>query len=85
MNYLGDEDVFLFQVEAGAIYEIEVTLGTLADSDLVVYDEPDEWKGRFYSPVLSVKTHRNVWRSEYTGRQLPRRWGSPGTSQVHTP
>ena len=67
VNYLGDEDVFLFQVEAGAIYEIEVTLGTLADSDLVVYDEPDEWKGRFYSPVLSVKTHRNVWRSEYTG------------------
>ena len=34
---------------------------------LGVYDEPDEWKGRFYSPVLSVKTHRNVWRSEYTG------------------
>ena len=67
VNYLGDEDVFLFQVEAGAIYEIEVTLGTLADSDLVVYDEPDEWKGRFYSPVLSVKTYRNVWRSEYTG------------------
>ena len=67
VNYLGDEDVFLFQVEAGAIYEIEVTLGTLADSDLVVYDEPDEWKGRSYSPVLSVKTHRNVWRSEYTG------------------
>ena len=67
VNYLGDEDVFLFQVEAGAIYEIEVAPGTLADSDLVVYDEPDEWKGRFFSSVLSVKTHRNVWRSEYTG------------------
>ena len=67
VNYLGDEDVFLFQVEAGTIYEIDVALGTLADSRLVVYDEPDEWKGRFYSPVLSVKTHRNVWRSEYTG------------------
>ena len=67
VNYLGDEDVFLFQVEAGTIYEIDVALGTLADSRLVVHDEPDEWKGRFYSPVLSVKTHRNVWRSEYTG------------------
>ena len=67
VNYLGDEDVFLFQVEAGTIYEIDVALGTLADSDLGVYDEPDEWKGRFYSPVLSVETHRNVWRSEYTG------------------
>ena len=67
VNYLGDEDVFLFQVEAGAIYEIEVAPGTLADFDLVVYDEPDEWKGRFFSSVLSVKTHRNVWRSEYTG------------------
>ena len=67
VNYLGDEDVFLFQVEAGAIYEIEVAPGTLADFDLVVYDEPDEWKGRSFSSVLSVKTHRNVWRSEYTG------------------
>ena len=67
VNYLGDEDVFLFQVEAGAIYEIEVAPGTLADFDLGVYDEPDEWKGRSFSPVLSVETHRNVWRSEYTG------------------
>ena len=67
VNYLGDEDVFLFQVEAGTIYEIEVALGTLADSDLAVYDEPDEWKDWSYSPVLSVETHRNVWRSEYTG------------------
>ena len=67
VNYLGDEDVFLFQVEAGAIYEIEVAPGTLADFDLGVYDEPDEWKGRSFSPVLSVETYRNVWRSEYTG------------------
>ena len=67
VNYLGDEDVFLFQVEAGAIYEIEVAPGTLADFDLGVYDEPDEWKARSFSPVLSVETHRNVWRSEYTG------------------
>ena len=67
VNYLGDEDVFLFQVEAGAIYEIEVAPGTLADFALVVYDEPDEWKARSFSSVLSVKTHRNVWRSEYTG------------------
>ena len=67
VNYLGDEDIFLFQVEAGAIYEIEVAPGTLADFDLGVYDEPDEWKGRSFSPVLSVETHRNVWRSEYTG------------------
>ena len=67
VNYLGDEDAFLFQVEAGAIYEIEVAPGTLADFDLGVYDEPDEWKGRSFSPVLSVETHRNVWRSEYTG------------------
>ena len=67
VNYLGDEDVFLFQVEAGAIYEIEVAPGTLADFDLGVYDEPDEWKERSFSPVLSVETHRNVWRSEYTG------------------
>ena len=67
VNYLGDEDVFLFQVEAGAIYEIDVALGTLADSRLVVHDEPDEWKRRSYSPVLFVETHRNVWRSEYTG------------------
>ena len=67
VNYLGDEDVFLFQAEAGTIYEIDVALGTLADSRLVVYDEPDEWKRRSYTPVLSVETHRNVWRSEYTG------------------
>ena len=67
VNYLGDEDVFLFQVEAGTIYEIDVALGTLADSRLVVHDEPDEWKRRSYSPVLFVETHRNVWRSEYTG------------------
>ena len=67
VNYLGDEDVFLFQVEAGTIYEIDVAPGTLTDSDLVVYDEPDEWKRRFISPVLSVETHRNVWRPEYTG------------------
>ena len=44
-----------------------MVLGTPADSRLVVYDEPDEWKERFTSPVLSVKTRRNVWRSEYTG------------------
>ena len=67
VNYFGDEDVFLFQAEAGTIYEIDVAMGTLADSDLVVYDEPDEWKRRSTSPVLSVETHRNVWRSEYTG------------------
>ena len=67
VNFLGDEDVFLFQAEAGTIYEIDVALGTLADFRLVVYDEPDEWKRRWTSPVLSVETHRNVWRSEYTG------------------
>ena len=67
VNFLGDEDVFLFQAEAGTIYEIDVALGTLADSRLVVYDEPDEWKRRSYTPVFSVETHRNVWRSEYTG------------------
>lgn len=66
-DYFGDEDVFLLPIEAGTVYEIDLVLGTLDEANVVLYDEPDEWKSRFTSPVLSVEKQRNVLRSEYTG------------------
>ncbi|MDE2991774.1 MAG: PPC domain-containing protein [Chloroflexota bacterium] len=38
VNYEDDADVFAFEAEAGAIYEIDVTLVTLADSIVTLYD-----------------------------------------------
>ena len=38
LDYVGDVDYFFFEVVEGELYEIEVTLGTLSDSFVTVYD-----------------------------------------------
>ena len=37
-HYQGDVDIFVFEAEKGAIYRADVTLGTLSDSTLTLYD-----------------------------------------------
>ena len=38
LGHLQDLDYFMFEAEAGRFYEIDVTLGTLSDSTLTLYD-----------------------------------------------
>ena len=62
-----DEDLFAFDAVAGEIYEIDVALGTLPDSGLVLYDSGGRWLtavgNRGDSPVSRI-----IWRSSRTGR-----------------
>ena len=41
LDYIGDNDVFAFEVEEGTLYQIDVELGTLTDSWLAVYDSDE--------------------------------------------
>ena len=43
LDYQGDVDVFVFEAVAGELYEVEVDLGTLGDSEVAVYDA-DGWQ-----------------------------------------
>ena len=43
MEYEGDSDYFTFEAEGGAFYQLEVTLGTLLDSVLDIYDADGAW------------------------------------------
>ena len=43
MNHFGDLDFFTFEAVAGESYRIQVTLGTLEDSVLALYDA-DGWE-----------------------------------------
>ncbi len=38
INFEGDEDYFRFQAKAGQLYMLDVTLGTLSDSSMTLYD-----------------------------------------------
>ena len=38
LHYVDDVDVFVFEAEEGAVYRVDVTLGTLGDSALALYD-----------------------------------------------
>ena len=43
LDYSGDVDVFAFEAEEGKIYQIDVALGTLSDSEVTLYDADGEW------------------------------------------
>ena len=66
LDYPDDVDVFVFGALEGTLYEIDVTLGTLADSIVAVYDSDgfelawdDDYEGSLASRV--------EWRAPLTG------------------
>ncbi len=66
----GEQDIFAFEVEEGVTYQIDVTLGTLSDSWLALYDSDD---AGHTSPLASNDDHsdtlasRIVWRAPSSG------------------
>ncbi len=67
LDYIGDNDVFAFEVEEGTLYQIDVELGTLTDSWLVVYDSDEfeiAYNDDWYDDSL---TSRIVWEAPSSG------------------
>ena len=59
VDYDGDEDNFRFQAEAGAVYQIDVALGTLTDSEMILS-----------SDRLGVGAFRSMQRNDDYGDTL---------------
>jgi hypothetical protein len=69
MDYVGDRDFFRFEATEGEYYDIEVTLGTLQDSVLDLYDADGTWLAG------------NDDYGDSTASRLT--WQSPGTGNYH--
>ena len=66
LNYDGDIDVFVFEAEEGVLYQIDVGLGTLADSVLVLYDS-EEWELAYNDDHEDSLASRIVWEAPSSG------------------
>ena len=66
LEYEGDVDYFAFEAEEGELYELDLTLGTLQDTVLVILDADDNWldgKDDYGNSTAS----RLIWLAPTTG------------------
>ncbi len=66
LDYDGDVDYFVFRAEEGAMYEIDVALGTLGDSALRLYD-PDGWQLAYNDDQWDDPASRIIWKAPSSG------------------
>ena len=66
LDYQGDVDYFAFEAAAGRLYEIEVTLGTLSDSIVAVFDA-DGYPLDYNDDQQGSLASRLEWRAPDTG------------------
>ena len=62
-----DIGVFAFEAEADRLYRIDVTLGTLDDSVLTLYDA-DEWQVAYNDDHAGSLASQVFWRAQESGR-----------------
>ncbi|MDE0369554.1 MAG: PPC domain-containing protein [bacterium] len=68
IDYGGDRDYFAFEAEEGELYDLDVTLGTLEDSVLELYDSDGTWLDS---------------RVEYASKPARPTWHAPGTGTYY--
>ena len=66
VNYLGDVDSFVFEATEGELYQIDVALGTLADSSAVLYDA-DGSQLAYNVDYEGSSASRIVWEAPSSG------------------
>lgn len=66
LHYGDDVDVFVFEAEEGAVYRVDVTLGTLGDSLLALYDA-DGWELAFNDDHGDSLASRVLWQAPGAG------------------
>ena len=66
LHHEGDVDVFVFEAEEGALYRVDVTLGTLGDSLLGLYDA-DGWELAFNDDHGDSLASRILWQASRAG------------------
>ncbi len=66
LGFEGERDTFAFQAEEGQYYEIDVTLGTLQDSVLKVFDADGTWPASNDDYGDSTAS-RLIWQAPTTG------------------
>ena len=66
LDYQGDVDYFGFEAVAGRLYEIEVTLGTLSDSIVAIFDA-DGYPLDYNDDQQGSLASRLEWRAPDTG------------------
>ena len=65
VDYPDDIDLFVFDADQGQLYQIDVTLGTLDDSAVVLYDS-DEWEVA-YNDDYEGTASRILWEAPSSG------------------
>ena len=70
LDYDGDEDGFVFEAEEGQIYQIDVSLGTLTDSELWLYEVEEQYLGirGVAADDYSAAASRIVWKALSSGK-----------------
>ena len=66
IDYEGDRDYFTFEAEQGEFYQLDVTLGTLEDSVLDLYDTEGIWLDANDDFAESTAS-RLIWQAPSTG------------------
>ena len=66
VDYSGDVDVFVFEAVGGEFYEIDVVLGSLPDSVLVLYDA-DGWELAYSDDFEDSLGSRVFWEAPRSG------------------
>ena len=66
IDYQGDSDYFRFTVEEGQFYQVDVALGTLRDSVLMLLG-PDRWELAYNDDHEDSLASRVVWRAPASG------------------
>jgi len=61
-----EADLFVFDAQQGNLYQIDVTLGTLADSVVALYDA-DEWQLAYNDDHGGTSASRILWAAPNTG------------------
>lgn len=74
LNSFNDSDLFAFEAERGVLYEINVELGTLDDSVLVLLDAGGGELGYNDDRAGSLAS-RLYWEAEYSGTHYVEVWG----------
>jgi hypothetical protein len=80
VDHDGDSDVVVFEAEKGAVYNIDVDLGTLEIAHIDVFDGDGVWLvGNVVSPY-GEGSSRVVWEAESSGQYFVVVSGSGGSS-----
>ena len=66
VDYTGDVDLFVFEAVGGEVYQIDVALGTLADSVVTLYDS-GEWLLAYNDDYEDSSASRLLWEAPGSG------------------